>query len=260
MQHLADLFAPGLDSQSFRNRTAHLMRDLLGCQVVSFATLEVATHRLQIDFDPCIPAINPGLPGFAKHMAKYPCFNFDPTVAGGKPFLRGDFLTDEQFYASDIYLESFKLGGLTDHAAVLLPSPPGTVFFLGMERAGGTYQPADRDLLWVLQPHLANATRLADSYASLEEAVADPEVFARAGLSRREAEVLGWLARGKSNADISQILEISLDTVKTHLRRVFDKLGVDNRHAALLRAHELARRSEPPNPGARRMSARVARP
>jgi hypothetical protein len=31
MQHLADLFAPGLDSQSFRNRTAHLMRDLVGC-------------------------------------------------------------------------------------------------------------------------------------------------------------------------------------------------------------------------------------
>lgn len=260
MLHLADLFAPGLDSQSFRNRTAHLMRDLVGCQVVSFATLELATQRLQIDFDPCIPAIQAGLPAFARHMAKYPCFSFDPTVADGKPFLRGDFLSDEEFYASDLYRESFQLGGLTDHAALLLPSKPGTVFFLGLERAGGTYQPCDREVLCAMQPHLANAVRLADSYASLEEAVADPEVFARAGLSAREAEVLGWLAHGKSNADLSEILQISLDTVKTHLRRVFDKLGVDNRHAAILRAHELARRSEPPNPGARRMSARVGRP
>lgn len=258
LQHLTLIFAPGLDPQSFRNRTARVLRELVDCAIVSFASFQPGTRKLEIDFDPYIPAMTPGLPAFGKHMAKYPCFNFDPTVAGGKPFLRGDFMSDEEFYASDIYLESFKLGGLTDHAAMLLPSRPGHVFFVGMERTTGTYRPEHRERLCLIQPHLANACRLADDFASLEKAVADPASFTQAGLSPREAEVLAWLAQGKGNPEIADILGIALTTVKTHIKRIFDKFGVDNRHAAILRAHELARQSEPPNPGARRMSADAA--
>lgn len=260
---LLELFAPGLDVQSFRNRSARILREAVGCQVVSFAIFEPETRQLQIDFDPFIPAMDPGLQGFAKHMWKYPCFNFDPAVADGKAFLRGDFMSDEEFYASDIYVESFALGGLTDHAAMLLPMQrKERVFFIGMERAAGTYQPAHRDALRQLQPHLANASLLAESYASLEKAVADPAAFTKAGLSPREAEVLVWLAQGKGNAEITAILDIALPTVKTHIARIFDKLGVGNRHEAILRAHELARQfdREPPNPGTRRMSARTTAP
>jgi ATP/maltotriose-dependent transcriptional regulator MalT len=73
--------------------------------------------------------------------------------------------------------------------------------------------------------------------------------------------VLVWLAQGKGNAEITQILGIKLTTVKTHIMRIFDKLGVGNRHEAILRAHELARLGarEAPNPGMRRLSARAAR-
>jgi len=257
---LLKLFAPGLDVQSFRNRSAHILREAVDCQVISFAIFDPGTRQLQIDFDPFIPAIDPGLQGFAKHMWKYPCFNFDPTVAEGQAFLRGDFMSDAEFYASDIYLESFALGGLTDHAAMLLPRQrKELVFFIGMERAGGTYQASHRDILRQLQPHLANASLLAESFESLEMAVADPAAFTKAGLSPREAEVLVWLAQGKGNAEITTILDIALPTVKTHITRIFDKLGVGNRHEAILHAHELARQfdQEPPNPGARRMSARA---
>lgn len=258
--HLLDLFAPGLDAQSFRNRAARILRTLVDCTVVSFAVFDPVSRKLQIDFDPYIPAMDPGIRGFARHMGKYPCFNFDPAVAGGLAFLRGDFMGDEEFYASDIYREGFALGGFTDHAAMLLPmARPDLVFFVGMERSAGIYRPAHRDLLRLIQPHLANASLLADSFAKLEEAVADPAVFVRAGLSRREAEVLGWLAQGKGNAEITEILGIALPTVKTHVTRIFDKLGVGNRHEAILRAHELARAAEreAPNPGVRRVSAVV---
>ncbi|HEY3697230.1 DNA-binding response regulator [Phenylobacterium sp.] len=52
------------------------------------------------------------------------------------------------------------------------------------------------------------------------------------GLTAREAEVLVWVARGKSNKDISEILNISPRTVNKHLEQVFTKLGVENRAAA----------------------------
>ena len=54
-------------------------------------------------------------------------------------------------------------------------------------------------------------------------------------LSRREAEVLGWVARGKSNALIGDILGISGATVDAHLRRIFLKLGVFDRISAAVR-------------------------
>ena len=54
-------------------------------------------------------------------------------------------------------------------------------------------------------------------------------------LSAREAEVLTWAARGKSNAAIGEILGISAHTVDAHLRRIYLKLGVFDRISAALR-------------------------
>lgn len=51
-------------------------------------------------------------------------------------------------------------------------------------------------------------------------------------VTAREADVLVWISRGKSNRDISEILNISARTVNKHLEQVFTKLGVENRAAA----------------------------
>jgi DNA-binding NarL/FixJ family response regulator len=53
-------------------------------------------------------------------------------------------------------------------------------------------------------------------------------------LSRREREVLACVARGGRNSDIASNLAISEETVKTHMRRIFAKLGVKNRIGAAL--------------------------
>lgn len=52
------------------------------------------------------------------------------------------------------------------------------------------------------------------------------------GLTPREADVLLWTARGKSNKDMSEILNISARTVNKHLEQVFIKIGVENRASA----------------------------
>ncbi|MGC0418301.1 response regulator transcription factor [Embleya sp. AB8] len=55
----------------------------------------------------------------------------------------------------------------------------------------------------------------------------------RDALSPRETQVLGLVARGMTNAEIGRELYISEATVKTHLLRTFNKLGVDDRTAAV---------------------------
>lgn len=64
---------------------------------------------------------------------------------------------------------------------------------------------------------------------------ARPEAALRDGLgvTPREAEVLFWLARGKSNRDIAAILSLSPRTVNKHLEQIYAKLGVENRASAV---------------------------
>jgi DNA-binding CsgD family transcriptional regulator len=53
----------------------------------------------------------------------------------------------------------------------------------------------------------------------------------------REVEIIGWIKTGKTNQEIGNILHISQNTVKTHLKRLFQKLKVSRRAqlAAMLR-------------------------
>jgi DNA-binding response OmpR family regulator/DNA-binding CsgD family transcriptional regulator len=83
-------------------------------------------------------------------------------------------------------------------------------------------------------------------YRLTETGGGQEEAFIRQYLSltTRESEVLIWIARGKSNRDISDILGISPRTVNKHLEQIFTKLGVENRaSAAALAVGALANRS-----------------
>lgn len=53
-------------------------------------------------------------------------------------------------------------------------------------------------------------------------------------LSDRELEVLGWMAKGKTSTEMATILEISPDTVRTYTKRLYEKLGVNDRVAAVV--------------------------
>jgi DNA-binding NarL/FixJ family response regulator len=69
------------------------------------------------------------------------------------------------------------------------------------------------------------------------------EFTSELGLTIREAEVLAWLSKGKTNRDIAQILGLSPRTVDKHLEQIYAKLGVENRTAAAAIAANATRRN-----------------
>ncbi len=67
----------------------------------------------------------------------------------------------------------------------------------------------------------------------------DEEALLRTGISKREIEVLEWMARGLSNQEIADTLFVSLNTVKTHTASLFLKLDAKRRTQAIQRAKDL---------------------
>ena len=94
---------------------------------------------------------------------------------------------------------------------------------------------APAELLAAVSARLRRAEKAA---ARAPAGEATPARLEKLGLTPREAEVLFWVAQGKTNPKIATILGIGLTTVKKHLEATFAKLGVENRTSAAAMALE----------------------
>jgi len=81
--------------------------------------------------------------------------------------------------------------------------------------------------------------RAATANLTIRPDFSSPVPLEKLGLTPKEAEVLLWVAQGKTNADTGAILEISEHTVRKHMEHIFAKLGIESRGAATLLAVEV---------------------
>ncbi len=146
----------------------------------------------------------------------------------------------EPFFWSDIdklvtlskqdrdYLDRGRAAGLRDGLAVQAYGPGGRNGYFGLGFTDANRQQvadAMRDLKWACQvAHQAYC-------GQLQFVLPDPPV-----LSERERDVLKWMARGKSNTVIAQILNLSPHTVDAYVRRIFQKFGTNDRVSAAVAA------------------------
>ena len=72
-----------------------------------------------------------------------------------------------------------------------------------------------------------------------EKPAVDPAEIQRLGISKRELEVLQLIAKGHSNNEIASELFVSLNTVKTHAAKLFEKLEVNRRTQAIEKAKQI---------------------
>jgi DNA-binding NarL/FixJ family response regulator len=109
----------------------------------------------------------------------------------------------------------------------------------GMNLGADDYLPkpvSRNDLLKAVRTRLERARQQQQRFAPNFD---DPKPLEKLGISPREAEVLLWVAQGKGNHEIAEILGLSVATVKKHTIHIFEKLGVESRTAATLRAVEM---------------------
>jgi len=199
---------------------------------------------------------------FASQYTKFPLRSIRESGNLHQPLALSDIASREQVENLDLYHDYYRLLGVTDDLSANFGNLSHRVCLAILrERRGFSEQ--DRAILSALLPQMERAYRYAKALDSLritlkrgKEAAHDasgaeslgggtPQSLCVLGLSEREAEVLYWVAAGKSSPVISMILGIRHDTVRAHLKRIFMKLGVENRLSAALRALQVLR-SQPP--------------
>ncbi|WP_221032085.1 helix-turn-helix transcriptional regulator [Actomonas aquatica] len=240
-----ELYRPGLGKGNYAERSFAFLEKLVASDLIAFGSLNTAAAKLDIGFNHTVPQLDRAMEAFGALMKKYPLYCWDFSINDGKPFTRSDFFSRREFKQLDIFAEVYRMLGIDDHCAVFVPGTSGEVCFFGIERhKGADFSSEDRDLLALAQDHLGNARELAKSRDAVLQRGASPEPLHRAGLTVREAEVLAWLAEGKTNEEIAILLRLQLYTVKGYVKTIFQKIGAPNRLAAALWALRICRQDE----------------
>jgi DNA-binding CsgD family transcriptional regulator len=142
------------------------------------------------------------------------------------PLKWSDFVDPRQRLNHPWYVEVMRRTGVDHEIKLWLPSPDGVVrgFSLTREQGRPDFDERDRDVLGLLRNHLAAIRERWEQRRNTP------------GLTQREVEVLSLVREGLTNAEIAQRLVVSTTTVRSHLEKIFEKLDVHTRTAAVARA------------------------
>ncbi len=132
----------------------------------------------------------------------------------------------------DYLLEAIRAGA----AGYILKDAEGERLVGAVRRTLNGESPLAQELAMQLLVRMVNETR--EDGPPSPGANEDQETLS-CGITQREVEVLRLLAKGRTNPEIAQELEISRGTVKIHVQHIIAKLGVSDRTQAAVRAIEL---------------------
>lgn len=183
-----------------------------------------------------LPATMPLQHGFSQaEIETYLSFDFQRldiiprvTIAAGAPVRWSEAWRSEQITAEEReFVAALREANFSDGYSLPCYGPNNRNAVVGIRLATRDANP-EASLLSMLH-FAAQAAHLRICTLFVEEGGRDRQ------LSSREKEILDWVARGKSNTVIADILEISPGTVDTYMRRIYEKLDVSDRTSAAVK-------------------------
>jgi len=176
---------------------------------------------------------------FDRHFHEHPLLRAHGRNPSAVTQRISDVVAPSGFRRTALFNDYYRPIGL-DHAMALpIHVQRNVVVSFVFNRKGRDFADRERECLESIRAHLGNLYRLGGERDSARAAWGAPSIAPQAacepGLTAREREVLDWLAGGKTDRDIGDILGISPRTVHKHLQRIYEKLGVETRTAAVVR-------------------------
>ncbi|HEX4781251.1 MAG TPA: helix-turn-helix transcriptional regulator [Usitatibacter sp.] len=176
---------------------------------------------------------------FDRHFYKHPLVLAHGRNRAAVTRRISDLVRPGDFRHSALYTDYYRAIRIEHAIAVPIHVHRHELVSFVLNRSGRDFSDRDRDLLESIRPLLGNLFRLGREIEGARAAWGVPSIAENpkvAPLTDRERDVLHWLAGGKTDRDIAAILGISPRTVHKHLQRIYEKLGVETRTAAVARA------------------------
>ncbi len=130
------------------------------------------------------------------------------------------------------FYQSFSINNVMSHG--VLDCGQSYASYFGFANVAGGIGDRHVDLMKILVPHLHAV------YIKVKKPLLPtPSTLSTKSLSPREIEVMQWLCAGKTNWEIAQVLNLSEQTVKNHVKRIIKKLDVSSRQHAVAKALQM---------------------
>lgn len=211
-----------LDKRVFAQLGVEQLPQLVASEFTTLSICHLASGRREVFGLPAGALSEQDRAAFDRHFHEHPLVRYHAYQGGRGTQRISDSLPIEQFRRSALYNDYYRRIRI-DHAMALpIYVRDRVLVSFVLNRTRRNFTDRERALLDVLRPHLARLYQRLNRLG---------------GLTAREAEVLRWVAAGKSDAQIAAILHISARTVQKHLQHSYEKLGVESRTAAAMRAN-----------------------
>jgi DNA-binding CsgD family transcriptional regulator len=229
-----------------------LIKRLIGADVVGYGEIDpVAGTARGLHSEYSAEKLG-GMRAYADLMKSHPFWQADPKFFGQRVLKSSDFFSQRQYRETPIGRELMVPNGVYCNISFTFNSHGRTIAFSAYCIERRDFDEKQRAKLEALRPIVQAAYEQARLRTLLALSPLRRLMLAFPSLTLRQAEVAAWLAEGKSNEVIGLLLGIGPETVKSHLKAIFAKLGVEDRFAAGMLAWSVIPDHIPPS-AARRL-------
>jgi DNA-binding CsgD family transcriptional regulator len=224
------------DAVSFARHGVEVMPKLVASEITTLSVCDLRRNTRSVVGSPEGAISSADRACFDRFFNAHPLVRYHSSHPHGGASRISDLLTGRVFRESALYNEYYRRIGIHHVVAVPLLVEQGLLVSLVLNRSNRDFSDHEHAFLNLV------GEPLSALYRNLFARRRDQEGFAALPITVREREVLSWLAGGKTDREIAVILGTSPRTVQKHLQHIYEKLGVETRTAAVMRAMELGAR------------------
>ena len=223
-----------LDAAAFARAGVRELPALVGAELTTLSICHLKTGRREVTGFPDERLGAEDRACFDRHFAEHPLVQYHAVQRGPGAHRISDSTPFARFRHSALYSEYYRRIGIDHVVAVPIEVGDDVLVSFVLNRKRRDFSDRDRELLDRVGPVLSRL--FAALRAPARVGPRAPRVRIDLELTPRERDVIAWLAGGKTDRDIGAILGCSHRTVQKHLQRIYEKLGVETRTAAVMRA------------------------
>jgi DNA-binding CsgD family transcriptional regulator len=222
--------------QGFLNHGVTILPRLVASEITHVSICDLATGNRRVVSDQPGAISRRHLEVFNHYFHEHPLVRAHGHNPAATTVRISDLMPAPDFRRSPVFNDYYRPIGIDYAMAVPIHVREHELVSFVFNRKDRDFSDRDRACLESIRPHLGDLYRLSGELEGARAAWGVPRPPIDPRLTAREREVLDWLGAGKTDRDISDILGISPRTVNKHLQRIYEKLGVETRTAAVVRA------------------------